>query len=200
MKKINIPRIIWVSSIFIVLIIILMLIINYKINYQYLSYNYLYFYECDSNLCVSEAKDSSSLIYSKYECGYESCPKYKKILHDNYVILEKDNKYILYNYRSAVVVSDTYEDYELINDNYIIVTNNKKKGIINTENNLIVDTIYDEIGYQNDEYLSGFNLNNIIVKKDDLYGIISYKNGDIIEDIKYKETEVNTLLDMIKKQ
>lgn len=199
MKKINIPKIIWVSSIFIILIIILVSIINYKINYQYLSYEYLYFYECDNNLCVSQTNDYSKLTYSKYECGYESCPKFIKSLEDSFVVLVSDNKYILYDYRNSKTINENYQDYELINNNYIIVTQKNKKGIIDRNNQLIVSTIYDEIGIKED-YLKGYNLNNIIVKKDNLYGIISYKNGSIIEEIKYKEEEVNTLLDIIKKQ
>jgi len=199
MKKINIPKIIWVSSIFIILIIILVSIINYKINYQYLSYEYLYFYECDNNLCVSQTNDYSKLTYSKYECGYESCPKFIKSLEDRFVVLVSDNKYILYDYRNSKTISENYQDYELINNNYIIVTQKNKKGIINRNNQLIVSTIYDEIGIKED-YLKGYNLNNIIVKKDNLYGIISYKNNSIIEEIKYKEEEINTLLDIIKKQ
>lgn len=199
MKKLNIPKIIWVSSIFIILIIILISIINYKINYQYLSYEYLYFYECDNNLCVSQTNDYNKLVYSKYECGYDSCPEFIKNLDDNFVVLEKDNEYILYDYRNSKIISKNYQDYELINNNYIIVTLKNKKGIIDKDNNLIVDTIYDEIG-QKEDYLKGYNLNNIIVKQDDLYGIISYKNGSVIEEIKYKEEEINTLLDIIKKQ
>ena len=92
MKKLNIPRIIWISSIFIILIIILYLVMTYKINYEYLSYDYLYFYECEENLCVSETKENNKLIFSKYDCGYETCPEYIKQINDtDYVILLKDN-------------------------------------------------------------------------------------------------------------
>ena len=91
MKKINIPRVIWISAIFLILILILLLVMNYKINYEYLSYDYLYFYECDGNLCISQVQDNSKLIYNKYSCGYEECPKYIKNLNDDYVILEKNN-------------------------------------------------------------------------------------------------------------
>ena len=200
MKKINIPRIIWVSSIFIILIIILLLVMKYKINYEYLSFDYLYFYECEDNLCVSESKDNNHLIYSKYECGYDICPKYLKKLDDKYVILEKNSKYILYDYRLNKVVSDSYSNYEVINNNYIIVSNNSKKGIIKVNGEVVVNTIYEDIGYRNNEYLTGYNLNNIIVKNNNLYGIISFKDGKIIEEIKYKIEEINTLLELLKKQ
>ena len=49
---------------------------NYKINYEYLIHNHLYFYECeDNNLCVSEVKDNNKLIFSIIDCGYETCPQ-----------------------------------------------------------------------------------------------------------------------------
>ena len=200
LKKINIPRITWVTSLFLILITILFLVAKYKIDYEYLSENYLYFYECDGVLCVSNAKDNSTLIYSKYECGFNSCPSYVKNINEDYVILNKDNEYILYNFRTSKVVSDKYEDYEFINNNYIIVTNKKKKGIITLKNNIITDTIYDDIGYRKNDYLEGYNLNNIIVKNSDLYGIISYKDGSVIEEIKYTEENIDTLLNLIKEQ
>lgn len=194
MKKL--PRIIWISCVFIFLALILFLIVTYKINYEYLNYNYLYFYECDGTLCMANTKDDSKLIYSKYECGYDLCPEYLKKVNDDYVILKKDTEFILYNYRTANNISTNYEDYEFITSNYIIVSTKNKKGIIDIKNNLIIPLIYDEIGYKKDNYLSGYNLNDIVVKKENLYGIISYKTGNIVEEIKYTTIEeVLTLLD-----
>lgn len=193
----KIPRVIWITSLFLILLISLGLIVHYKINYEYLNYNYLYFYECDGNLCMSSVKDSSKLIYSEYKCGYDVCPSYVKKIKDEYVLLKKDTEYMLYNYRTASIISTNYEEYEFINSNYIIVTDNKKKGIIDLKNNNITQIIYDEIGYRTDEYLSGYSLNSIIVKKGELYGIISFKTGEIIEEIKHQETELNYLLDIL---
>ena len=86
--------------------------------------------------------------------------------------------------------------YEFINSNYIIVSSKNKKGIININNDIIVPLIYDEIGYKNNDYLAGYNLNNIIVKKEELYGIISYKDGNIVEETKYSTIEeVSSILD-----
>lgn len=200
MKKINIPRIIWISSIFIILTLILFLVIKYKINYEYLNKNNLYFYECDSGLCISEVKDNKKLIYSKYECGYNTCPKYLKNIKEDYVLLEKDNVKTLYNYKKDKIISDQYEDYEFINSNYLIVMNKNKKGIIDINNNVITIPKYDEIGIKKEDYLSGYNLNNIIIKNNNLYGIISYKEGKIIEEIKYKEEEINTLIEILKNE
>lgn len=198
LKKIS--RITWITSLFLILIITLLLIMHYKINYEYLNYNYLYFYECDGNLCMSNIKDSSKLIYSEYKCGYDSCPSYIKSIKDDYVLLKKDTEYLLYNYRTAAIISDDYEEYEFINSNYIIVTSAKKKGIINLQNEKITEIIYDDIGYKSDNYLSGYNLNNIIVQQNSLYGIISFKSGTIIEDIKYTESELSYLLDVINEK
>lgn len=199
MKKVNISKIIWVSSLFLVLIIILLLIMNYKINYQYLSYDYLYFYECDDNLCVSQVRDNSSLVYGKYDCGYDECPKYVKSIQDGYVVLEKDKKKILYNYEKSKVISDSYDDYEIfINDDYIIVSLGDKRGIISSDNKVLAEVKYDELGYRNEGYLSGYNFNHILVKNGELYGIISYKDGKIIEEIKYKEEEIKILLEKLK--
>lgn len=198
LKKVS--RLTWIISLFLILIITLILIMHYKINYEYLNCNYLYFYECDNNLCMSSVKDNSKLIYSEYKCGYDACPSYIKKVKDDYVLLEKDKEYILYNYRTSKIISTDYEDYNFINSNYIIVTNANKKGIINLKNEKITEIIYEDIGIKNNEYLSGYNLSNIIVKKDTLYGIISFKSGSIIEEIKYSENELNYLLEIIDKK
>ena len=49
-KKINVYKIMWVSSIFLFLIVVLIMVMDYKINYEYLpeSNSKLYFYQCDN--------------------------------------------------------------------------------------------------------------------------------------------------------
>lgn len=200
MKKINIAKTIWVLSIFLVLIVILIAVMDYKINFEYKIKNKLYFYECDGNLCVTEVKDDKKLLYSKYECGYEECPIFKSELDDTYVILEDEDNNILFNYRDSKVISNNYDDYQFINNNYIIVTNANYQGIIDINNNLTVPTIYNKLGYIKEDYLIGYNLNYIIAQKDDLYGIVSIKNGTITEELKHKEEEINILLDIINKE
>lgn len=200
MKKINIPKIVWILSIFLILIIILIAVMDYKINYEYKIKNKLYFYECDGNLCVTEVEDEEKLLYSKYECGYLECPVFKSQMDDNYVILEENNNSILFNYRKNKIISREYDDYKFLNNNYIIVTKNNYQGIIDIDNNLTVLTSYDSLGYMKEEYLIGYNLNNIIAKKNNLYGIISIKDGTIIEEIKYKEEEIDTLLNIINNE
>ena len=202
MKRHNFGRILWVISLFLLLIEILLMVMDYKINYQYLTKNELYFYECEGNLCVSEAQEKKNLVYSKYNCGKKECPFYKRSIDNSYVILEynNSNKTLLFNYRTGKMVSNSYEDYTIINQNRFIVTLNKKQGIIDGIGKIIVPIIYNQIGIMNDNLLQGFNFQNIIVKKDEQYGILSYETGTIIEKVEYHESDLNLLLERLKKE
>ena len=88
-RKINIYKIMWVSSIFLFLIVVLIMVMDYKINYEYLpvSNSKLYFYKCDNELCTTEVEDKDKEIYSAYDCWYEACPVYKSNVNDDYVLL-----------------------------------------------------------------------------------------------------------------
>ena len=197
--NINIYMIIWVTGLFLLLIIILLMVMDYKINYQYLTKNYIYFYDCDGSVCTARVKDgiSQDKLYSVYSCEYDNCPTIKKVVNENYVILSKDNKNILYNFMEQKVISDSYEDYQVLSDKYIIVIQNNYKGMIDNDNNIIISTLYDDIGYYKDGVLIGYNLKNIIVKKNNLYGIVSMEDGKIVEKVEYKEEEVEELLNII---
>lgn len=198
-KEINIARIVWVSCIFLLLITILIMVMDYKINYQYKVENKLYFYECDGNICTTQTKTANKNLLSIYDCYYDECPTYKSTINDDYVLLEKNEECILYNYKTGDKISNQYDNYIFINNDYIIVTKNNLDGIIDLKNNLIVNLEYDKIGYYKDEYLLGYNTNSIIAKKDDTYGIINYKDESLVEEFKYKESDIQTLLDLIEK-
>jgi len=198
-KKVNIFKIIWITGIFLILITILIIIMDYKINYQYLTKNNLYFYNCNSSVCTAQVKDgiSKNDLYSTYKCGYETCPSIKKVLEDSYVILKKDNKYILYDFMNNKKISDSYDDYKFINEKYIIVTKNNYQGLIDIENNILINISYQQLGYYQDDLLLGYNIQNIIVKKNNLYGIVSIKEEKIIEEIKETEEDIEELLNII---
>ena len=200
MRKQNIGRILWVTSLFLLLITILFMVMDYKINYQYLEEKALYFYECDGTLCVSTAQEEKNLIYSKYSCGENECPTYQKNLDDNYVLLsEKNNSnLILWNYRQGKKVSNQYESYYLLDTNHFIVSKNKKQGIIDQDNKIIVPLLFDEIGISENNLITGYNFENIIIKKDKKYGIISYQTGKFIENLEYDESSLNTLIEKLK--
>lgn len=201
-KKINFARITWITTLFLILIVILIMVMDYKINYEYQNQfsGNLYFYECDNDVCITEVKDKTKKLYSTFDCEYVECPEYKKIINDNYALLEENDSFILYDYITGNTITSGYDDYVFINSNYIIVKKDNKEGIINLEDNLIVEIEYDQIGYYDQEYLSGYNTNNIIAKKDDKYGIISFKDGTLVEEFKYEESQIQTLLDLIKKE
>ncbi len=201
-SKINIARIIWITSIFAILITILIMVMDYKINYQYLNQeanNKLYFYNCDNEVCTSQSNKLKKELYSEYNC-YTACPKYKGTINEKYALLKNKEGYILYNYKEGIKIAENYDEYKFINDNYIIVTKNKLKGVIDTNNNKTIEIKYTDIGYYKNKYLTGYNTNSIIVKSDNVYGIINYKDGTVIEEIKYKESEINKLLDIINEE
>lgn len=198
MKNKNIYRIIWVSALFILLIIILVCIMDYKINHEYEEEKFLYFYDCNDTVCVSSAMDNSKTIISKYECRYTECPKYERIINNDYALLkESDNSYELYNYKSGNIISAGYNNYSFIDDEYIVVTKNNKDGIININDEIVVDTIYDKLGIIDNDNLTGYNKDYIIALKNDKYGIISIKDGKIREDFKYDKDKLDELLVLI---
>lgn len=187
--KINKYRCMWVVSLFLILIIILYLVIKYKIYYQYLEHNYIYFYECSGNLCTSSMKDDSKLLYSTYDCSYDECPSFSGVINDNYVLLKgKDN--ILFNYKDGRVISFIYDNYYFIDNEYIIVYKDDKYGIINVNGNVVCEVDYDEIGIIKDDVIEGVLFDNIIVKKDQKYGIISYKSGLLKENLIYDNKDI----------
>ena len=197
-RKINIPRVIWVVSLFLLLIIVLLMVMDYKINYQYLTHDYLYFYECSGELCVSNSKDNKKLLYVAYDCGYETCPEYKKSISDDYALLNSGQTYILYNYKKDLVVSKNYDDYEFIDSNYVIVKKGNVYGIMNIDNKEIVTPNYDEIGIHVDSYLTGYNSEVIIAKKNDKYGTISYRDGKLAMEFKYTDETLEELVNSLK--
>lgn len=199
-RKINIARITWVSMLFLGLIVILIAVMDYKIHYEYKNKNKIYFYDYDGTLSVTEVEDDSHLLYSKYECGYEECPVLKMEIDDTYVILESTDNNILYNYRKGEVISSSYDNYQYLNNTYFIVTKDNYQGIIDINDSVSVSLGYDQLGIVKDSYLTGYTLNSIIAKKKDLYGIVSIKDGNVIEEFTYKDEDLETLLDILNKR
>lgn len=196
--KLNLPRIVWVSCLFLFLIVILIMVMDYKINYEYNVASKIYFYQCEDQVCTTEVEDNDKELYSVYECDYGNCPVYKKVINDDYAVLENDDGYILYNYKLGTKITEGYDNYVFINNDYIIVTKDELDGVIDINNNVVVKTEYDKIGYYKGEYLYGYSSSNIIAMKEDVYGIINYKDASVVEVFKYKESEIQTLLDIIE--
>ena len=98
------------------------------------------------------------------------------------------------------MISNSYEDYIVIDQDHFVVTLNAKQGIIDSTGKNIVPVTYNQIGILNNNLLQGYNFQNIIVKKDNQYGILSYKTGTIIEKIEYQEGDLNLLLEKLKEE
>lgn len=198
-SKVNIFKIIWISGVFLLLIVILLMIMDYKINYEYLTPKKIYFYNCNDSVCSTLVKDSVSKedLYSIYECGYEICPTIKKAINNSYVVLNSEKLNILYDLKKGKIISDFYDDYQLINDKHFIVTKNNYQGLIDLENNILINTTYEQLGYTQNNLLIGYNVQSIIVKKNNLYGIVTIKDEKIIEKIEYKEDQIEYLLKII---
>lgn len=200
-KKINFLRFIWVSCLFLTLIVILLMVMDYKINYEYLekSSGKVYFYDCGDEVCTTEVKDDSKKLYSTYDCWYNTCPIYKGVINDDYALLKEDTSFVLYNYKTGDTITSGYDSYTFINKEYIIVTKDAQDGIIDINDNVIVKPEYDQIGYFDGDYLIGYSTDKIIASKNDKYGIISFKDGRVVEEFKHSEAEVSSLLALINK-
>ena len=181
MKKINWWKLVWVLGIYIILGLILYLVIEYKVKWESLDTNkYLYFYDCESNLCTSTTKVGS--YYSRYT--YKKDSPYIVNYDDETAIINDNGKYLVYDYKNDKVVSDSYDWYEYLyyNDGvYFIVKSNNKTGIIDEQGSVVVNNIYDSI------VLSGKMLK---VRNDNLYGLLDSDFNNYL-DIEYQYVEVN---------
>ena len=181
MKKINWWKLVWVLGVYIILGLILYLVIEYKVKWESLDTNkYLYFYDCESNLCTSTTKVGS--YYSRYI--YKKDSPYIISYDDETAIINDNGKYLVYDYKNDKVVSDSYDWYEYLyyNDGvYFIVKSNNKTGIIDEQGSMIVNNIYDSI------VLSGKMLK---VRNDNLYGLLDSDFNNYL-DIEYQYVEVN---------
>lgn len=181
MKKINWWKLVWVLGVYIILGLILYLVIEYKVKWESLDTNkYLYFYDCESNLCTSTTKVGS--YYSRYT--YKKDSPYIISYDDETAIINDNGKYLVYDYKNDKVVSDSYDWYEYLyyNDGvYFIVKSNNKTGIIDEQDSVVVNNIYDSI------VLSGKMLK---VRNDNLYGLLDSDFNNYL-DIEYQYVEVN---------
>ena len=162
MKKINFWKIIWCVGIYLILGIILYLVILYKVEWENKDLNtYLYFYDCNNDLCTSTSKVNN--YYSKMMCDDNICPYVIDILNKN-VILSSNDRLWIYNYIDNRVVNNQYINYKYIGNDFFIVKNeNNKQGIIDLSGNIIFEPKYDMI----DDYKNGY----ISYQNNNLYGI-----------------------------
>ena len=177
MKKNKLWKIIWVTCIYAILIIILYLVILYKVKWENKDFNtYLYFYDCGNAVCSTITKPNT--YYSKIVCDDGECP-YISEFSDNIVILTKNEKSWLYDYKNDNIHNDDYVNYkQLNNDLYVVTDENMKQGIIDKVGKNVAANRYDEI--------VDYNYGLIVHKENDLYGI-DYESGNKVISPKYED-------------
>lgn len=177
MKKNKIWRLLWLLSLNAALAIILYLVVIYKVTWETKDFNtYLYFYDCNNNVCSTTNKPSN--IYSKIVCDDGNCP-YVSGISDDILILTKENVSWLYDYKKGEVYDKDYVGYKLIDNGYYIVTDSTgKEGIIDSTLKTIVSNKYDQI--------QDYNFGLVVHKKDNLFGI-DYESGDKVISPKFDE-------------
>ena len=178
MKGSKIWKIIWVLGIYIILFVILYLVILYKVEWEDKDLNtYLYFYNCNKDLCTSTTKVNN--YYSKVLCKNDQCPYISEIIDDNVILDSNDGSYI-YNYIDGTTVNNDYIKYKYLgNDLYIVTDEFNMQGIINESGNIIVSPMY--------EYISDYRNNFVSYRLDNLYGIDNSIDENINVDVKYED-------------
>lgn len=171
-------KLIWLIGIYSILGIILYLVIEYKVVWENKDLNtYLYFYNCNNNLCTSTTIPKE--YYNRIICENNICPYITNIINDN-VILSNSNKSWMYNYITEDIKDDNYKTYELIKNNYFIVTNQEnKQGITDLLGNIVVNTTYEKI--------HNYHNNILLYKENNVYKI---KKDDVIYDLDPQYTDI----------
>lgn len=172
MKKNNIWKIVWIVGIYAVLITVLYLVILYKVEWEGKDLNtYLYFYDCNNNLCTSTTKQDE--YYSRYMCKNNFCPYITTVVNNNLILTDGEIS-LIYNYVNGDIIDDSYDKYRFINEDMVVVTDltSKKEGIINLDGEILVDVKYD--------YIDDYNNGLISFKSNTLFGINSIDGASLV--------------------
>ena len=142
MKSSKIWKIIWVSGIYLLLFLILYLIVVYKVKWEHKDLNtYLYIYQCKKNICTSTTKQTE--YYNKILCENEECPYITEIINDQ-LLLKKEEKIWIYDYKNGKVIDNNYIEYKYTNDgNFIVKNTDNKYGVINNQGKTIIEAKYN---------------------------------------------------------
>ena len=206
MKKNNIWHITWIVSMYAVLITILFLVITYKVKWEDRDLSkYLYFYNCGRELCTTE--NTVKEYIASIRCDKDICPTIKDI-KNSLVILNNNDKDILFDYKKNQNIDDSYKEYSFTTkDDYFIVKNDASLyGVINTSGDIaaefqtkeIVDYIDNTVAYKKDnkygiytigenateidatyDYIQLINNRIFIAKNDNIYKLMSINNNPV---------------------
>lgn len=153
MKGSRVWKIIWVSGVYLILFVILYLVVLYKVEWEDKDLNtYLYFYDCDRELCTSTTVPED--YYNKILCEDDVCPYITSIINKN-VILKRNNISWIYNYIRDEIINNYYSEYRYLGDDIFVVTDSsKKQGVINLGGEKVVNLQYEYIDNYKNGYIS----------------------------------------------
>lgn len=171
-KSKKIFRIIWIVGVYLLLTTILYLVVLYKVEWEHKDLNtYLYFYNCNGDLCSSNV--SQSKYYNKILCEEDNCPFINDII-DNNVVLEKNEKMWIYNYVTGDVINNSYDEYRyLTNDLFVVTDNLSKQGLLQLDGTVLVLPKY--------EYISKYKDEKVVYLKDGFYGVDSIDGQNLVD-------------------
>lgn len=173
-------------------------------------YPTLYIYEDE----VSFSSFPEKTLLGSYKCltmtcNYLNTSDYNSLNVANNQIIIYDNSYFLYNYKENKTNSDLVQKivpFSVLNNEYFAVMKDNLYGIIDKNGATIVDYIYSYIGMDYSTFedikspCSNINIvcdqkeKNVVVKKDNKYGIINYTTGDKVLDYVYDGILINESL------
>lgn len=188
MQSKKIWRIVWITSIYAVLITILYLVVIYKVKWEDKDLaKYLYFYDCgNGELCTTDGVVKE--YYSRIKCDNDLCPRIID-KRDNIVIIGNDNENYIYDYLNSITINDSYMRYRFTSQNgYYIAYNDNKYGVIDNNQSIIVKFEYDNINDYIDNIITYSKDNDMYIKDlsvDDYQNIIKYKNIYLFTKDKY---------------
>ena len=211
MKSSKVWKIIWIVGLYAILICMLYLVILYKVKWEHKDLNtYLYFYNCNGDLCTSTSALDD--YYNRILCEDDNCPYIDMIIDQN-IILKRNNVSWIYNYVTGKIVNDDYSYYRYIGDNkYVVGDETNQYGVIDVDGNVLVSVKYnfideyknDYISYRDnagmygiirttDEYKINANYEDIVLvnnkifagRKNNIYQLYSYTDPDSESSNKY---------------
>lgn len=171
MKKNSIWHIVWIISLYALLITILYLVVIYKVKWEDRDHNkYLYFYDCGDTFCTTDIKVDN--YYSNVICNNKLCPIIVNT-KNNLVVLRENGKEYIFDYLKGQIINDTYYKYNFTdNDEYYIVADmNDNYGVINANGEVVAPLSYSSIANYKD--------NLVVYEENGLLGINNVSNEDI---------------------
>ena len=184
MKSSKIWRVIWIVGIYAILVCMLYLVVLYKVKWEHKDLNtYLYFYNCNDNLCTSTSAMDD--YYNRILCEDDICPYIDMIL-DRDIILKRENKSWIYNYVDGKIINNDYSYYRYIGDDkYVVGDESNQYGVIDIDGNVLVSVKYNFIDEYKNDYISYKNNDNTysIIRTTDEYSIDSkYEDVVLVND------------------